>query len=268
MTAICVDDEKLITDYLVSLCGNLPPLTEAKGFTRSRDALAWLRDNHADLAILDIDMPDMNGLTLAAQIKKISPDTAVIFLTGFAQYAVDAFELHASGYLMKPVSREKLAAEVAYALSDRRAAPKEAHIRIQTFGGFDLFVNGKLVTFRQAKCKELLAFLVDRQGMSVTRSQAFSILWEDRLYDRPMQKQFDVILRSLRDTLKEKDVGDLIEMNKGTLRIRPEGVSCDAWRFFSGDADAVNAYRGEYMSAYSWASGTESFMSGKTGKPD
>ena len=265
MKAICVDDEKLITDYLVSLCPSLPPLTEAVGFTRARDALKWLGENGAELALLDIDMPDMNGLTLAAEIKKLRPQMAIVFLTGFSEYAVKAFELRASGYLLKPVTRERLAEEVAYALSGKRPEP-QAHILARTFGSFDLFVDGEPVTFRQAKCKELLAYLIDRQGGSVTRAEAFSILWEDRLYDRPMQKQLDVILRSLRDTLTEHGAGAILEMKKGALRVRPEMISCDAWRFFSGDADAVNAYRGEYMSAYSWGADTESYMTRKCGQ--
>ncbi len=264
MRAICVDDEKLITDYVVSLCRETPPLTEAQGFTRARDALKWLSDHDADLALLDIDMPDMNGLALAAEIKKRRPDTAIIFLTGYSEYAVNAFDLHASGYLLKPVNKEKLAAEIAYALSGKRKAP-EGRIVARTFGSFDLFVDGELVSFRQAKCKELLAYLIDRQGGSVTRAEAFAILWEDRLYDRGMQKQFDVIIRSLRDTLEEYGVGEILEMKKGALRIRPELISCDAWRFFSGDTDAVNAFRGEYMSAYAWGAETESFMSRKLG---
>lgn len=262
MRAICVDDEKLITDYVVSLCRDLPPLTEAEGFTRAGDALAWLKENSADLALLDIDMPDMNGITLAAEIKKLRPDTAIVFLTGYSEYAVNAFEVRASGYLLKPVNKEKLAAEVAYALSGKRKAP-DTHVTARTFGNFDLFVNGELVTFRQAKCKELLAYLIDRQGGSVTRAEAFAVLYEDRMYDRPMQKQFDVIIRSLRDTLEDYKISEIMEMKRGTLRIIPELISCDAWRFISGDADAVNTYRGEYMSAYSWAEETEGFLSRK-----
>lgn len=266
MKAICVDDESLITDYVVSLCRNLPPLTEAAGFTRAADALRHLAEHGADLAILDIDMPGMNGLVLAAEMKKLRPDLAVIFLTGFSRYAVDAFSLHASGYLLKPVSRERLAEEVAFALGGTRPEPQE-HILARTFGEFDLLVDGRPVAFRQAKCKELLAYLIDRQGGGVTRSEAFSVLWEDRMYDRPMQKQLDVILRSLRDTLEAHGAGEILEMKKGILRIRPEALVCDAWQFFSGDAGAVNAYHGEYMRGYAWGADTQSYMRRKCGIP-
>ena len=98
---------------------------------------------------------------------------------------------------------------------------------------------------------------MDRRGNSVTRAEAFAILWEDRLYDRSMQKQLDVIIRSLRATLQENGIASILEMKSGTLRILPERFRCDLYRFLSGDADAINAYRGEYMSGYDWAELTE-----------
>ena len=199
----------------------------------------------------------LTDMTLA-----VIADTSIIFLTAYSEYAVEAFKLHASGYIMKPVIEEEFAKEVDYALAGRRSRMTE-RILVQTFGGFDVFVDGRQVAFKQAKCKELLAYLVDRHGNSVTRKEAFSILWEDRIYDRSMQKQLDVIVRSMRDTLNEYGIGEIFEMNKGTLRIIPNEFSCDAYRFFDGDIDAVNTYRGEYMNSYSWASITESYMTWK-----
>ena len=67
-------------------------------------------------------------------------------------------------------------------------------------------------TFRKAKCKELLAFLIDRQGSTVTRAEAFAALWEDRTYDRPMQKQFDTVIRLLRESLKEHGIEEIFSM--------------------------------------------------------
>ena len=259
MKAICVDDERLLMEDTVAMCLSLPEIDEAKGFTRAKDALDWLEEAPVDLALLDIDMPGMDGLELAARIKEKWPDTAILFLTGYAQYAVDAFAVRASGYLMKPVTKERLAADVAYALSGRKKQPDKGVV-VQTFGNFDVFVAGRPVSFKMAKCKELLAYLVDKQGSGVTRAEIFSVLWEDRFYDRKMQKQLDVYIRALRETLRTWGIADMIELQKGVFRVRPEAFSCDAYLFFAGDSDAVNAYRGEYMSAYSWASMTESMM--------
>ena len=260
MKVICVDDERLLMEDTVALCRKLEAVEEAVGFTRPAEALRWLENNRADAALLDIDMPGMNGLELAAVIKKSWPATAVIFLTGYSQYALDAFEVHASGYLLKPVKREKLEAELRHAVPEARRKQR-SRVEVRTFGNFDLLVDGKPVFDKQSKCKELLAYLVDRRGATVTRREVFAILWEDRLYDRPMQKQLDAILRSLRATLSEQGVGEILEQQSGTVRVNPDLIECDAWRWLSGEGSAANAFRGEYMSNYSWASFTEGAIS-------
>ena len=261
MRAVCVDDEELVKDLAVSMCEELPILDEVKGFVRADEALDWINGNGADVAILDIDMPDMNGIELAAKIKEKHPGTAILFLTGHTRYALDAFAIHASGYILKPISRERLALEIEYALSGRKGQERErSHVEAKTFGEFDLFIDGMPVTFPRSKAKELLAYLIDRQGASVSRKNVFAVLWEDGLYDRSKQKYLDVIIRCLRDTLSEKGAGDILEVRKGTLRICPEKIDCDVYRFFAGEAEAVNSYRGEYMSSYSWASMSEAYM--------
>ena len=259
MKIICVDDERLLMEDTVAMCRELSGTDAAEGFTKAADALKWLRSNTAQLALLDIDMPDMNGLELAIKIKEISPDTAIIFLTGYAQYALDAFAVHASGYLLKPVSKEVLEKEIGFALAGKQSKSVK-HVRVKTFGSFDIFVNDKLVKFHMAKCKELLAYLVDRQGGSVKRAELAAVIWEDKPYDRKLQKQLDVYIRSLRQTLQDYEIADIMEQQRGTLRVLPEKIDCDLYRFFAGDVEVINSYRGEYMSAYSWASITEGLL--------
>ena len=267
MWAICVDDERLLMEDTVSLLGKLPQIDGAKGFTRAADALDWLEENAADIAFLDIDMPGMNGMELAAIIKTRWPNVAIVFLTGYPQYALEAFELRATGYLLKPVGKEQMEKEIDYALSWGQYQYR-GHIAMRTFGNFDCFVDGKALAFRQAKCKELLAYLVDRHGNSVTRAEAFAILWEDRLYDRSMQKQLDVIIRSLRATLQENGIAAILEMKGGTLRINPAMFTCDLYRFLNGDVDALNEYHGEYMRGYVWAEMTEGYMTRKLARAE
>ena len=265
MKAICVDDEPLILNLTVSLCRELPALDGVEGFLHARDALDYLEQNTADLALLDIDMPDMNGLILASKIKQLHPQISIIFLTGYAQYAIDAFQMHANGYLLKPIHRERLSAEVNYALSAHRT-PAQARIFARTFGSFELLVDGQTVSFGRSKAKELLAYLVDRQGDRISRAEAFAALWENGAYDRSMQKQLDVIIRSLRDTLQQYHISEIFEIKSGVMRIFPDRLDCDLYRFLSGDIDAVNAYRGEYMNSYPWANITEAYMTRRKDK--
>lgn len=270
MLVICVDDEKLVLQLTVTMCQELTQITDVKGFTQAKEALLWLDTHKADIALLDINMPNMDGIALAAKMKEKCPDISIIFLTAYAKYAVEAFALHVSGYLLKPINRERLSAEIDYAIKNRamrfiqsssqNSPVKPPHIMVKTFGNFDILVDGKVVAFPRSKSKELLAYLVDKQGSSITRAEAFALLWEDGMYDRSMQKQLDVIIRCLRSTLKEYGISEVLEMQRGSLRICPEQFDCDLYRFFNGDINAINSYRGEYMSSYSWASLTEAYM--------
>ena len=70
MKAICVDDEPLAVEYTLHQCAHLPEITEAKGFTDTQLALDWLSEHPADIALLDINMPQMDGIMLAACIKE------------------------------------------------------------------------------------------------------------------------------------------------------------------------------------------------------
>lgn len=259
MKVICVDDERILVEDIARMCMELNEIDDVQSFVKAGDALAWIENNPIDLALLDIDMPGMNGIDLAAAIKKKRPDVAIVFLTAYSQYALDAFSVHASGYLMKPITRKALEAEVSYALSKKKKR-LTGHIVIKTFDHFDVYVDDQPIGFKLAKAKEILAYLVDKQGNGVTRADLFAAVWEDRPYDRKMQKQLDVYIRSLRQTLKDHGISEIMEMDRGVLRVRPDSFICDLYLFLSGDSETMHTYRGKYMSPYSWASLTESTL--------
>jgi len=154
--------------------------------------------------------------------------------------------------LLKPISLEDLKEEVAYAQS-RKTARSTGHIVVKTFGNFEIFVDGETLVFHRQKAKELLAYLIDRNGRGVNRPGIFAALWEEGLYDYSKQKYLDVIIRSLRETLKEAGIEEILEIKNGFLRLRTELLDCDLYRFLKNDPEAVNAYRGEYLEEYPWA---------------
>lgn len=265
MRIICVDDEPLVLNLIVYMCNQLPQTSDVKGFLSPFEALDYLKSNHSDIAFLDIDMPEMNGINLAVKIKELHPDTAIVFLTGYSQYAVEAFKIHANGYLLKPIEKEKLESEIDYILSAKENT-EYPHIFAKTFGVFDFLIDGNPVRFARSKSKELLAYLIDRQGAGVKRADAFAALYEDKLYDRKMQKQFDVIVQSLKKTLAENGIGEIFESKSGELRVNTDLFDCDLYRLLKGDVQAVNSYRGEYMTSYYWSSMTEAFIDRSTNK--
>lgn len=267
MNAICVDDEALILARTVSLVKKTKLFDSVESFMDPYDAIDYLDETSVELALLDIDMPQMGGLELAEKLKGKNPDIKVIFLTGYSEYAVDAYAMHATGYLLKPVSYEKLVSELEYALqsvnlaSGSSAESKDTpRVKVETFGYFNILVDGKLVAFKRNKAKELIACLVDRRGQFVSRKDIFYILWEDDDYDRAKQKYLDTIIRSLKDTLEEYGISDIFEIESGQMRIVAEKIDCDLFRFLNKDKDAMNSFRGEYMSSYTWACETEGYL--------
>lgn len=266
LKVLCVDDEKLMLQHVMSLCGRIREISDVQGFSSAGEALAWHREHPCDLALLDISLPEMDGIALAMKLKEAQPDIHIVFVTGYAQYAVDAWAIHARGYVLKPVTQERLAEEVKYVLSLRPDGGTKrplSHIEVKTFGSFDVMVDGEPVHFQRSKAKELLAYLVEKQGQSITREEAYRTLWEDDQYGRPAQKQLDVILRSLRATLEENGIGEILSVQRGAIRIVPRLISCDMYRFVLGDVTAISEYRGEYMTAYSWASLREAYLERK-----
>ena len=263
MKAVCVDDEKPALEHSVSLCREMLQLTQVEGFTDPREALTWMREHPTDFALLDICMPEMDGITLARGIREISPETAILFVTEHPQYAVEAWEVHATGYISKPLTGERLSDELNYAAEWRRERTGERqvpHIAVQTFGNFDLIVDGERVCFARATSTELFAFLVDKKGIRVSRAEVFQRLWPGEEYTRPRQKQLDVIIRSLRATLREYAISEILQLERGTLRIVPQVIDCDMYRLFAGDVRYENEYQGEYMTPYAWANLTEGYI--------
>lgn len=263
MRVLCVDDNRTDLEHAASLCGGLPYVDAVTCFSDSREALEWIQSNNVDVALLDVGMPTMDGMELAKKLRECRPNIELVFVTGHAERAVDAFALRASGYLIKPATIEGIHEELEYAMN-RFKTIRIPRIAVHTFGTFDVKVYGNAMHFKRSKAKEILAYLVDMEGGGVTRAEIFAALWEDKsIYDRAMQKQVDVNLRSLKETLAEYGISEILEMKGGYVRIRPEYVECDLYRFMRGEPDAIKAYRGVYMNPYPWAEFTEAYMTRK-----
>lgn len=252
MNIIAVDDEKLALDTLVDSIGKIVPTAGVTGFRRPEDALAHVRENPCEIAFLDIKMRGMTGLELARRLKDIRGDINIIFVTGYSEYSLDAFRLYASDYLLKPATPDA----VRQALEHLRTpvAPPQSHrLRFQCFGNFEVYVDGKPLVFGRAKAKELLAYLVDRMGASVTMGELVAVIWEDGADTSSRQSNLRNLIADLKNVLSDAGVGNIILKSRNSIAIDCEAVDCDYYDFLRHIPYAVNAYHGEYMSQYSWA---------------
>ncbi|MCR5035464.1 MAG: response regulator [Clostridia bacterium] len=215
-------------------------------------ALNKLADASYDIAWLDVEMPGMTGLEMAAEIKKISPKTNIVFITDYPKYALDAMGIRASGFVVKPATEEQLIEEIhnlRHPISDEDTSL----LKIQCFGNFEVFSRGERMRFSRSLGKEALAYLVDRRGAGCTVNEICAVLWEDRQTDVSLKSQCRVILAALRKDLEAVGADDVLVKMWNTWSIDPEKVTCDYYDFLRSDTSAINLFRGEYMSQYSWA---------------
>lgn len=247
MIAIAVDDEKPMLNALVNAVQISEDIGEVHSFSSCVEALEWINENPADLAFLDISMRGMGGLALAEKIQEQQPECKVVFCTGYSEYAVDAFRLHVSGYLMKPITAEDVQREIEHIKKEKAA---EKLLTVRCFGEFEVYANGEVLPFRRPKTKELLAYLVDRNGAGVTSNQICAILWENQTDDKKNRNYMYQLMNDLKTTLKKVNAEDVLIKNSSTYALDMKKVECDYNRYMkTGKPD----FRWEYMRQYSWA---------------
>lgn len=251
MKVLVVDDERLAAESLVKALKSELSDAEIITFSEPTEAFEYLAVNSVDIALLDIEMGEMSGLVLAKRCKELCPMVNIIFVTGFSKYSMDALHLRASGYLMKPVREDELRAELADLRHPLSIAQKR--VRIQTFGNFEVFADGKPLPLSLAKSKECLAYLTDRRGARVTTAELAGILWEDEVYDRRVQNNTYSVIAILMKALRRAGIADLLIKTRRDIALNTEAVDCDYYRFLKGDVSQINSFHGEYMSNYSWA---------------
>lgn len=251
MRILAVDDERHALENLEQAVLEVMPEASLCCCASVEEGLAYARIVSVDVAFLDIEMPGINGLELAQQLKQINGETNIIFVTAHAQYTMSAFTLHASGYVLKPFHPKRVALE----LENLRFPVREDDrgVRIRCFGSFEVFSDGKPIPFARPKAKEMLAYLIDRQGASVSKREMATILWEAEPYTRSIQSHLHVLYTELLRTLRGVDAEHIILHRRGYYAVDTRSVYCDYDRYCRGEMAAVNSYRGEYMIDYSWA---------------
>lgn len=266
--AIVVDDEQPSLNKLEKLLKD-SGLAKIEGkFTEPLGALAFLRENKVDAVFLDIEMPDMDGIELASCMIDLQGGLAVVFVTAYNQYAVEAFRLNALDYLMKPVSADRLR-ETLYRIIKRKGIRVHSGgIQVRCFGKFSVSAGMEEVKFRTEKAAELLAFLIDRRKSFLSRSEIIDTIWESFDGDRALI-HFNTTLHYLKKALLLHGIRISILYDSGGYRFDTEGLTCDYLKFcaFAEKAEAAGQenilefeetavlYTEEYLAGweYDWA---------------
>ena len=250
MIAIAVDDEALMLGALVAAIEASPDIEVVSKFSDCEQALDYVKDNSIDIAFLDINMRGMGGLALAEKIKAACPDCKIVFCTGYEEYAIPAFKLHASGYLMKPISAEDVQGEIDNIIGVRQ---KEKPLTVKCFGNFEVYVQNQKLMFKRLKTKELFAFLVDRNGAGMTAKQICAVLFPDDTDDNKNAAYLRQLVLDLKNTLKSVGADGVLCHETPCYRVDTSLLKCD---YISYLETGKPEFHGEYMTQYSWADET------------
>ena len=250
MIAIAVDDERPMLQALAEAVEASPDIRQLHTFGSCSSALEWLERNTANVAFLDISMRGMGGLALAEKISQMQPSCKIVFCTGYEQYALDAIHLHCSGYLIKPITAQAVQKELDHI---KRQPMSEKKLTVKCFGSFEVLCNGRMLTFKRTKAKELLAVLVDRNGAGMTGKQICAVLWQEDSDDSKNMDYFRHLMQDLRNTLDAVGAGGVLCYEQYQYRIDPAQINCDYHNYLQY---GTPTFLGEYMTQYSWADAT------------
>ncbi len=253
MKILCLDDEPLALKMLKLTIEKVKPDTRVLAFSKQKELIDEAEANGCDVAFLDIHMRGMTGVEVAKKLKEINPKMNIIFVTGFSEYKGDAMDMKASGYIMKPVTKEEVAAELEE-LRFPIIPKRNALLRVQCFGNFDVFTpDGAPVHFERSRSKEIFAYLVHRRGSSCTTREIAAALFEDEPYDKKQQSYLQTLISAMIKSLKKIGAESAVVKSYNALSVNVYTLDCDYYRFQELDSSAVNAYQNEYMSQYYWA---------------
>ncbi len=242
MNLILVDDELLALAALEEAVTEVLPDAEFKSFDRASKAMAYAKDHTVDIAFLDINMLVKSGLEMAKELQEYHPNVNIIFCTGYSDYAYDALRLHCSDYLMKPISVDKLKEALNHL---RYPVEEKKRVSIHCFGNFEIYCDGKPIVFSFNRTKELLAYLVDRDGVDVSTQEIMAGAFEGCI-SRPY---FSQLRKDLIQTFENLEISNCLRVSRSFLAIERHEVSCDYFDYVDGK---IKKQPSEYMTQYSF----------------
>lgn len=244
-----LEDERQLPG-LSELLSSLVPEAELVCFGNGLPALAAARKLEIDVALLDVRLPELSGLDFGGYLRELYPNVNLIYMADGPESAYEALRQHASGYLLKPVTDSSLRPE----MEDLRhpLSQQEKRVFVQTFGNFELFVDGKPVAFKYTKTKEIVALLVNNRGAQTTNGEIIATLWEDDGDPEKKSSYLSNLRQDLQATFSRLKLSGILIKQRGSLAIATDRIECDLYDWLEKKQSSRYHYLGDYMNQYSW----------------
>lgn len=234
MKALLVDDERLALMQLDKILREMPGIEVLGTYLEPNQAIEAVKELQPDVVFLDIHMPEIYGLRAAELMQEVHPAVEIVFVTAYDEYAVQAFELNALDYVMKPIQRERLMRTVqrlqqtlASGINQKQEAASSCSVLIRCLQTMQIeFPGNEPVTlkWRTAKAQELFAYLLHHRGQLVRKGELFEMLWPDFEMEKAKTHLYTTIYQVRQDL---KRWGADIEIRSLSIK---EGYALDASR--------------------------------------
>ncbi|MBB6671271.1 BTAD domain-containing putative transcriptional regulator [Cohnella nanjingensis] len=231
--AMIVDDEELSIMRLGRILAESREVEVCGTFQDPAEAYRYAGKHPVDVAFLDISMPKIDGMRLSDLLSDLNAGIATVFVTGYDEYAVEAFERSAVDYLMKPVTAERLGKTLSRLRGRSRGPAVEKALEIRLFGGLQIGLwlpdnSRETVKLRSPKTEELFAYLVCRSAAS--REEIVDALWPDLHPDKALNN-LNTNLYYIRKALGGANASACIQSDRNEVRIDKNLVFCDLYAF-------------------------------------
>ena len=233
MRVLIIDDEEVALDVNEIMLQELGGVEVVGKFTNPSIALEQIEVMDAEVIFLDMEMGEIHGLELAEVIMSKYSHVEILFVTAHPQYALEAFEVNAIDYLLKPLNKNRLKKAIEktqnkldlYRESKKRVAHKKISFYAKTLGSFYLLDNQQnIVKWRTKKVKELLLFLLQHKGVPVHKAIVMEQLWPEIHVDKAVTHLHTTVYQ-LRKTFKENGMENAIQFINDHYAL---GVSIDS----------------------------------------
>ncbi|MBR0515770.1 MAG: response regulator [Eubacterium sp.] len=226
MITLSVDDQKAARELMSFMLNKIDP--GGKHMTASdMDEAFGLLSDEVQIVFLDIELPGMNGIQGAAEMKKRFRNLNIIFVTGHPEYGFEAHGVHPSGFLAKPVCEQDIVRELRE-LRFPLEIPKSP-LTVQC-SPFAVFVNGEPFDFKRDRTIELFAYLIYRNGAFCTNGELLGALWDG---DPEKQGYLRQLVLDMRERLKDIGAEQVIAKKYGKIGINMNKLQ------YEGDPESI-----------------------------
>ena len=218
ISAVIIDDERHVIKEIEFYLKKYPEISVVESFINPLEALKKLPELKPQLVFLDIQMPQLMGIDVGSRILDINSDIEIIFVTAHDQYAMEAFELNAIAYILKPIEQEKFEntmRKVTKRIRKTTVENSNRRLMIQSFGTFKISWEGEEpLKWRTEKTKEVFAYLLMNAGIEMTRDQIIEAVYRNIDIEKAI-KQLHNAVYYIRKSLHEYGIENNLINVKG-----------------------------------------------------